>query len=484
MRKFLLSFILFLTVSIVWSQTNTVKHTVADGESLYSISKKYNTSVATLIDLNPQVDEGIKTGMVLNVPQAAESPKTEIKEVEKPKTETIVEKTETEKTQETSNSINATTQEYEYHTVAEGETYYSISKKYKTTVSALMELNNNATVRIGEKLIIAKKSSSNVVTTETPKQDAPKSETPKNEVTTTEKAPAVVFEEVKTEQEKPKTETPKSIETPKQEQVAVVEVEKYTDKTVVKTVDDNKIPKVEPKAYNNAIKKILIVPFDPYLYWSDADMEIAKQSKLEHTKVRQAFRRRLNALLEPAGYETIHLLGGRIKDSLTDLNKIYKNVKYAYQDAVYNPDAQVPHVAPVNGQIKDAEKNTTVERGGDATGNSRASLAKDEGKYYGVKQFDPNFFPYFNNKYEIDYYIFVNQFEVKTNYSTCLDRATQNYERSLITHFSIYDNTGKRLAGNRIKINYHSNQNNIQRILTDNMQNIANQIIGELPKAK
>lgn len=493
MRKSLFILSIFVMSAWTYSQnTESKKHIVAEGESLYGISKKYNTSVAKLIELNPQVDDGIKTGMELVLPlqsQAKEEKATEVVnkdnasstgKVEEPQKSTEVSSTTAvEGQKEKKEPTSDPNVKVEEHMVAEGETYYSLSKKYKTTVSELKTLNGDAPLKAGTKIVISKKETSEPASAEKKANEAVlyTESTSKPEVAVADKTevkvekpaePVVVAEEKKT----PVEPTPE------------VKVEKHENKTVLKTVSDTKIPVVEPIAYNNAVKRILIIPFDPYLYFSDADMEIAKQSKLEHTKIRQAFRRRLNALLEPQGYETVHLLGGRIKDSLTDLNRVYKNVSYNYQDVLYNPNAQMQRVQTTQGQIKEADKTHVVKETNDPLGNSRASLAKDEGKYYGVKVSDPNFFPYFNSKYKIDYYIFVNQFEVKTNYATCLDRTTKNYERNFITHFSIFDNTGKQVAGNRIKIYYESNENNIQKILTDNMQKVATQIIGELPSAQ
>jgi hypothetical protein len=113
---------------------------------------------------------------------------------------------------------------------------------------------------------------------------------------------------------------------------------------------------------------------------------------------------------------------------------------------------------------------------------SRSMLAKDEGKYFAVKIKDPNFFAIFNTKYHPDYYIFVSQFEVKTNYENCLDRARQNYERNFVTHFSIFDNMGNLVSGGRVKNQYESNNNRIEKILADNIPAIAEKIMDELPR--
>lgn len=54
---------------------------VAKGETLYSISKKYNIAIHDIIDLNPAVEEGLKAGMTLRLKK--EEPKKEVKPEEK-----------------------------------------------------------------------------------------------------------------------------------------------------------------------------------------------------------------------------------------------------------------------------------------------------------------------------------------------------------------------------------------------------------------
>lgn len=62
----MLFFVLF--ASNVFAQNNYQSHIVEKGETVYSISKKYNTSEETIYQLNPDVRHVIKTGMVLILP--------------------------------------------------------------------------------------------------------------------------------------------------------------------------------------------------------------------------------------------------------------------------------------------------------------------------------------------------------------------------------------------------------------------------------
>jgi LysM repeat protein len=371
-----------------------IKYLVEPGETIYGISTKYHVAVADLLEINPDLENGLKVGQMISIPYDSTFAK------EKRTDDNVI-----------------------THKVQPGETLYSLAKKYNTTVNDLLK-NNNMELKAGQEIVIGYKNQ--------PKNNQVKNTEPK----------------------------PDNIQ--------------QTNTTPVTNVYN----------YDPTRKQVLVIPFDPYLYFSDADDEIAAKSKMPRTKVRDVFRRRLNALLEAPGYEMIYLLGGRAKDTLSDLNKIYSSVTYNYQNAVENPNYK-PVVTP-----GDENKNdkTWLEKQKDkltnVTKDSKYNVPEDHGNYFGVKIRNPqDFFSYFSAKYSIDYYIFINQFEVKTNYENCLDRAAQNYERTFTTHFSIFDTNGKQIAGDKFKTRYNSNSNYIFQIVADNCPKIAERILAELPPA-
>jgi LysM repeat protein len=398
-----------------------IRYMVSPGETVYRISTKYKISVSDLIDLNPELENGLKTGQILNIPYVAEP-------VVNKEDKAIV--LYPKPSQQNTSSDDSLTENGVIHTIKQGETYATLAQKYNLSVDELLKINK-VEPKVGQKIIINDKikAKSNGSSTQ----------------------PQVRSE-------------------PKQNIIP----EKTSEKTIAETPENEPIVAID---YENKKKNLLVIPFDPYLYFSDADDEIASVSKMQRTKVRQAFRRRLNALLEPKGYETIHLLGGKAKDSITDLNKIYSSVNYSYQDLLINPNKRVDNEAD---KTASKGKKEIVNLGD----NSRAAQAQDAKKYFGVRINNPDFFTFFNNKYRIDYYLFINQFEVKTNFENCLDRATMNYERGFTIHYSIFDKNGKQIAGNRIYIDYNSNTNSISKILADNMQRAADKIMGELPPAE
>lgn len=56
---------------------------VGKGQTLYSISKEYNIAIHDLIDLNPDVENGLKAGMTLRLKKSAERQEEEKQEIEK-----------------------------------------------------------------------------------------------------------------------------------------------------------------------------------------------------------------------------------------------------------------------------------------------------------------------------------------------------------------------------------------------------------------
>ena len=104
--------------SDVENEENTISYTVQKGDSLYSIARKYSTTIDKIKDLNNLTTNLLSIGQVLLIP-----------------TDTNLETT---------------------YTVQKGDSLYSIAKKYDTTVDRLKQLNNlkSNLLSIGQILIV------------------------------------------------------------------------------------------------------------------------------------------------------------------------------------------------------------------------------------------------------------------------------------------------------------------------------------------
>lgn len=104
--------------SNIENEENTISYTVQKGDSLYSIARKYDTTIDRIKDINNLTTNLLSIGQVLLIP-----------------TDTNLETT---------------------YTVQKGDSLYSIAKKYNTTVDRLKQLNNLSSnlLSIGQILIV------------------------------------------------------------------------------------------------------------------------------------------------------------------------------------------------------------------------------------------------------------------------------------------------------------------------------------------
>lgn len=87
-----------------------VTHVVKNGETLYGISKLYGITADELCAANPGTESGLKSGEVIVIPNQ-------------------------------NGTTSALTSGIIYHTIEQGETPYSVSHQYNTTIESLLELN-------------------------------------------------------------------------------------------------------------------------------------------------------------------------------------------------------------------------------------------------------------------------------------------------------------------------------------------------------
>ena len=126
-------------------------HAVAKGETLYSLSKLYGVSIDDLVAENPALKDGLKTGQTLKIPTSAER----------------VAATAPAKSEKRKKGKFLT------HTVAKGETLYSVARKYSVAVETLIADNDNldpAHVAVGQTLYVRKGKAAKVEATEPPKE--------------------------------------------------------------------------------------------------------------------------------------------------------------------------------------------------------------------------------------------------------------------------------------------------------------------------
>lgn len=104
-------------------------YTVISGDNLYDIAQKYNTTVSKLVDYNDLATTNLFVGQKIFIPVV-----TEIQP--------------------------APTSNYDTYTVAKGDSLYSIASKYNTNVNELMNINNLSSnlLSVGQRILVPRMS--------------------------------------------------------------------------------------------------------------------------------------------------------------------------------------------------------------------------------------------------------------------------------------------------------------------------------------
>ncbi|MDX5320382.1 MAG: hypothetical protein LPK45_04775 [Bacteroidota bacterium] len=213
--------------------------------------------------------------------------------------------------------------------------------------------------------------------------------------------------------------------------------------------------------------KLLIVPFNPAMYFSDADKDIGEITNVEPKEVRN----RVNSSLESTVSEELNLYYeakslSKQKDALDDLDLIYGSIDYAPTEIVEPETEKKPALKGFKDRLNPKEDDPNQE--------------KDPETYMDIAFADGRLMEYITSKYEVDYVIFFNQFEIRTDYKNCIDLQLRQYYREIKVHYTVLSKDGKKISGDVISIPYHSNENNLSVIVQENFGQISNQLLDRI----
>lgn len=215
---------------------------------------------------------------------------------------------------------------------------------------------------------------------------------------------------------------------------------------------------IEFTASPKKTKKILLVPFDPNIYFNDATEIIAKKDKLTHDEVllyfREEFNKQLYNALMDSCFVTSLLQTANTRDAEEDINNVYSIISYelglAMPNRPENNEEKQQNFFTKRKERKEEERKkeeirqskTRVENG-EIVGK-RMSV---EDKYLHIVLHQPEVLAEISRRRNVDYFLFINQFEIKGDYRDPYLSGNSKSQRIMKVHFSLFDSNGKLIHG-------------------------------------
>lgn len=215
-------------------------------------------------------------------------------------------------------------------------------------------------------------------------------------------------------------------------------------------------------------RRILLISFNPDYYLSDAEQDLMRQNKRNPDDYRTYLRRSLD-----------NKIAGQLERSIACYSLLADTSQKAIETGwdFYNHSAlkyTKPYGAKTNAEPVRTKKAKNSESNLHSAGAYDLQHADIQVMDNSVS--DSTWLRKFAGQYDTDIILSINQFEIKTNYNSCMDISKGIYRREVQVHYTLMTVEGKRLTGNIAIAAFASNENRVEDISEKAFPLVANDI--------
>lgn len=245
--------------------------------------------------------------------------------------------------------------------------------------------------------------------------------------------------------------------------------------------------------------RVLIIPFEPKMYISSADKQIAQRTSLTHQQIRENMRYGISDHMK-------HTIGGGLKSvSLLhidtgsigeDLGYIYNSIGYKYKalplDDVEKAKQNEEDSKPINKikgsfnkLVKNDQNRVNKEESGARieNGQIKSTVSYSE-KFMNTSIHNPNLLDVLYQKYNADVFLFINELDIEEAASNARNGLSDlSYKRKVKVHYTIFDRNGKELHGGASIVYIPSTTNDMNKIVNNYFPTLAQNMSDNLPAA-
>ena len=240
----------------------------------------------------------------------------------------------------------------------------------------------------------------------------------------------------------------------------------------------------------NRQKRVLVVPFDERIYFNDATAEIAKRDGLTHDEIMEYFRYQLNLQLVNSlidSCEVVDLFKDNTREDEADISGLYTTMSYELRLAEFELDTENMGALArkraeklEEARRKQREEEMKNARPGIQNGELVGRKQQTDDMYLHIIIGQPEVLKEIARRRKVDYFLFVNQFDIKTDYRDPYISGQRNVQRLMRVHFSIYNSNGEFVSGNYASTKVPYYEDSKERIVNQYFPEIMRQILKKL----
>ncbi|HET6244391.1 MAG: hypothetical protein H0V01_07845 [Bacteroidetes bacterium] len=204
--------------------------------------------------------------------------------------------------------------------------------------------------------------------------------------------------------------------------------------------------KTQKNSTDSVVKnKVMIIPFEERMYFSEFDKEISEADNLSFQQIRDKFRNGVDTALYLNFLPICNVLSMLRKGSEyeNDIDLIYAGIGYSYEVLPVDESSTQTKVQNRNS----TKKIQSVNEKGKISKGQLLDNQDNQEKFMATTITNENLLNYLNKKYDVEYFVFVNQLDVKRKSGTTVYEIQDNeYIKEVRIHYTILDYQGKRLA--------------------------------------
>ena len=246
--------------------------------------------------------------------------------------------------------------------------------------------------------------------------------------------------------------------------------------------------------------KVLIIPFEPKMYISSADKEIASRTKLTHQEIRENMRYGISNQMRHAvgkGMKSVSLLHIDTGAVGRDLGYIYNSIGYKYkplpaEDVARNKQNE-EDLKPVNklkGSFNKLIKHDNLapkESSGDTriiNGQIHSTVSYGE-KFMNTSIHNPSLLKVLSAKYQADVFLFINELNIEAAAPASRSGLSAlSYKRKVKVHYTIFNKDGKELHGGAAIVYMPSTTNDMNKIINNYFPILTQNMSDNIPGAQ